>query len=191
MRRPILVVLFLVIPPTVAAVGAARLRLPRRFAVVEADGVYRGGFPSASQLRNLVADHGIRTVVNLTDDRPDDLREREEQAVCAEEGVQVRRFPMPGDGRADFGVLRAAGDAVADRGAWPVFFHCAAGKMRSNAVTAAYRMQHCGWTVDSALEELRQSHGLDPRDPKDRALEDHLRKYAAWLGAQPAPAHGP
>jgi len=181
MRRTIFLVLFLVVPPTIAAVGAHYTRLPKRYAEIEPGRLSRGAFPTAAQIRNMAEESRLRTIVNLNDDRPTDERERGESAAAAELRIGMLRFPMPGDGRADFETLSAAASAVGDQGRWPLFFHCAAGKMRSNAVTAAYRMKCCGWTADQAIDELRQTYWMDSSDGNDRALAEHLRNFEHWL----------
>jgi protein-tyrosine phosphatase len=56
-----------------------------------------------------------------------------------------------------------------------VYVHCAAGKQRSNAAVAAYRMRHCGWTLEQTLAELEEKYGLDRT--AEAALVEHLEKY--------------
>ena len=89
-------------------------------------------------------------------------------------------FPMPGDGRATFDLLDGAADAMADSRNGPTYFHCAAGKMRSGAALAAYRMKHCGWTYERAMTEAAQ-HDLDNDSENEKQLRQHLRKYAMYL----------
>ena len=190
MRRSILIVLALLIPPAATVVVAelnlvdvisVRLRYPRRFAEVEARRLFRGGYPSGRDLSNLLTDKDIRTVVSLTGE-VDQPHEREMLSALKRLKLRHLRFPMPGDGRVDdLGVLDKAADALNNAANWPIFFHCQAGKQRSNAVQAAYRMKHCGWTLEEALIELETRHGLD-REGDERPLAEHLAKYAKWLG---------
>lgn len=172
--------LALAAPPVAAIVGAEvreRQRYPRRFAEVVPNEVYRGGFPSVDDIVHLKEDKSIRTIVNLTGptDRPE---EREMLAKVESLGIHLLRFPMPGDGRGDFAMLEQAAVAIADQGNRPIFFHCAAGKQRSNAAWAAYRMKFCGWSVEEALAELERDYDLDRN--AERALCDHLRDYQRW-----------
>lgn len=39
----------------------------------------------------------------------------------------------------------------------PVYIHCKAGVDRTGCVVAAYRVWACGWTVDAAIQEMRQA----------------------------------
>src|SRR5215468_10460454 len=151
-------------------------RTPNRFAAVDAGRLYRGGYPDPAELRWLANSVGVRSVVSLMhDDSPAD-RSREEARTAASLGLQLKEFAMPGDGRADFELLDAAADAIADgMREGPVYLHCSAGKQRSNAATAAYRMKHCGWTADQAIDELKVRFDLDPA--AEARLADHLRAY--------------
>ncbi|MFQ5411252.1 MAG: hypothetical protein ACE5EC_03105 [Phycisphaerae bacterium] len=179
MRRTLLIVIALFIPPTLTVVIPEWTRYPRRFAEVEPGHLYRGGYPSAEHIRNLSESRGIRTVVSLTGkiDNP------EEQALIetmAELQINHRRFPMPGNGCGEMKMLDAAADALNRRADWPIFFHCKAGKQRSNAALAAYRMKYCGYTLEAALKELEDHYDLD-RNGKEKELADHLAKYARTL----------
>lgn len=150
------------------------LFLPHRFRQVEAGRLYRGGDPSTDELARLARKYGVRTVVSMLDDKPrgaDNIRELQRAEQC---GLRFFNYPMPGNGLGDFDALDAAADRLAERENGPIYFHCAAGKNRSGAVQAAWRMRHCGWTIDQALAELRD-FGMDPIE--DKKLADHLRNY--------------
>ncbi len=185
MRRTLLIVVLLLTPPA-ATIGLTKLieqrRFPRRFAEVVPGRMFRGGFPSAEEARHLKDDRGVKTLVSLTG-QTDDKDELLMLDTARRLGIKTLRFPMPGDGRADFEQLDRAARAVAEQQDWPVFFHCAAGKQRSNATLAAYRLGYCGWSVEEALSELENHYDLDPEDEK--ALCDHLRAYARWLRTRP------
>jgi len=172
-----LLILALVIVPVTTAIVVDSQRYPRRFAVVEDGRLYRGGFPTGKHIEHLADDLAIRSIVKLTDgtNSPRDL---EEHRSAMRLNVQLHAFPMPGDGRAPYPTLSAAADAIADVENQPVFWHCAAGKQRSNAALAAYRLKHLGWSLEQVLEELEQ-YDLD-RDA-ERELVDHLAGFDAWL----------
>lgn len=183
MRRAASIVLLLIIPPGATLVVSEVQRYPKRFAEIEADRLYRGAYPSAEQLRNLVGDWNIQTVVSLTGA----VRTPEERGMLAAmRGLNLNhlRFPMPGNGCGDFAGLDQAADALADEAKGRIFFHCKAGKQRTSAVLAAYRMRHCGYSLGEALEELEGRYDLD-RTGKERVLVDHLTRYAAHLGLPP------
>lgn len=95
-------------------------------------------------------------------------------------GIHAVRIPMPGNGCGDFAALDRAADVLNNADNYPIFFHCQAGKQRSNAALAAYRMRHGGWSLDQALKELEDRHGLD-RHGKESVLVDHLADYEKHL----------
>lgn len=177
MRRTLLLIFVLLVPAGTVAVVTGLTRYPRRFAELDAGRLYRGGYPSAGQIRHLVEDFHVAKIVNLTS-KANDSREREERAAAEDLGLCLVQIEMPGDGCADFDKLDQAADAMADKIAWPVFIHCAAGKQRSNAALAAYRLRNCGWSLGQALQELDR-HGLDRE--KERALCDHLAAYSKYV----------
>lgn len=179
MLRTILLALALLIPPGATAVVSKLQNHPKRFAVVEPGKLYRGGYPTAKHLQNLKEQEHIRTIVSLTGvvDKP---HEREMLAAKEKLGLLHRRIAMPGNGCAEFGDLDRAADALNVKEDRPIFFHCQAGKQRSNAVLAAYRLKHCGWTLEETLTELETHHGLDP-ESKEKKLVEHLTNYAKWL----------
>jgi len=175
----------LVIPPVAAAVLDAQSRVPNRFAEVESGRLYRGGYPSGEHLQSLAGRYDIKTIVNLTAAKreagqPSSPTAAEELDAARRLGLQMIIFPMPGDGRATFDLLDGAADAMADTRNGPTYFHCAAGKMRSGAALAAYRMKHCGWTYDQAMAEA-ENYDLNDDSENEKQLRQHLRKYAMYL----------
>lgn len=186
MRRTILLILLLIVPPaaTIAMPHLLELRnVPRRFVEVESGKIFRGGFPDVGDIEYLSRVKGVRTIVSLTG--PTD---RENEAAMLAEakrlGLKLYRFPMPGNGRGDYVSMDRAAAAVADEANWPVFFHCAAGKQRSNAVLAAYRLRYCHWPIGKVKVELENRHDLDQSDEKERSLWEHIEGYARRLSRE-------
>jgi tyrosine-protein phosphatase SIW14 len=111
---------------------------------------YRGGQPDAKDIATL-KELGIMTVVNLRNDGP---REEEAWVRAAEMqyfNVQLSTTrPATREQTAEF--LRL----VSTPAHWPVFVHCAAGKHRTGAMTAVYRITHDSWTADQAYKEMKQ-----------------------------------
>lgn len=173
MRRTLLIVLALLAPPVAVMVADGLTRWPKRFAEILPDSLYRGAYPTAAQVDRLAHELHVRTILNLTGDQGDE-RERQARDAAAARDVAVVSLPLPGDGRADFDILDQAAAVLADDARRPLFFHCAAGKQRSNVVLAAYRIKHCGWSLQRVFEEL-DAHGLDREEEKP--LCDHIRAY--------------
>lgn len=185
MRRILMLIAVLVIPPIGAALLDARAQMPNRFAEVEAGRLYRGGYPSGEHLQSLQSRYNIKTIVNLTDARAkagsaESRTAAEEREAASRLGMNMLIFPMPGNGQAVFAVLDEAADAISNKQNGPTYFHCAAGKMRSGAALAAYRMKHCGWSYTRAMDEAGV-YDLGGDSENDVALRQHLRKYAMYL----------
>jgi protein tyrosine/serine phosphatase len=182
MRRTTLLILVLLIPPAAAGALSEYLRqqqFPRRFAEVEPGQLYRGGRPTAEDIRRLHRDKKLRTVLSLTGETrrgaEDDMVD-----VTRQLGIRHVRIPMPGNGVADsYEPLDQAVDILSAAENRPVFFHCAAGKQRTSAVLGAYRLKHDGRPLPIVLAELQREYGLDTRD--ERELVDYLRGYDRYL----------
>jgi protein tyrosine phosphatase (PTP) superfamily phosphohydrolase (DUF442 family) len=151
--------------------------LTKRFYVVEAGAIYRGGWQQPWPLRRLTRQHGFRTILNLAC-RPDEPDADGEGAVVREFGLHWHRLLMPGTGRGSFQQLDAAADVLADPALRPVFVHCDGGRHRTNMALAAYRIKHCAWSMDQVVGEL-QRYGFDPAE-HGRQLR-HLHDYVAHV----------
>ena len=106
--------------------------------------LYRGAEPDDSCLDHLAA-RGVRTIVNLRDERDASERERLRAAAL---GMAYVNLPMSGFGRPALPLLAP--------GAGPVFVHCKRGRDRTGVVIAAYRMAHEGWAADRAVDEAKR-----------------------------------
>lgn len=122
----------------------------RRFAEIR-PGLARGGDPGEEGLRYLRG-RGYRTIVSF-------LTSPSESAFVVQSGMQYVHIPMrsglfgadpPTDDQ-----VRQFLSIVQDSTRYPVFIHCHAGKDRTGAMSAIYRMESCGWTADEAVDEMK------------------------------------
>jgi len=154
-----------------------------RFALIR-PGLARGGEPNQGGLTYL-RDHGYRTVVSF-------LTNSAESSWVVNSGMRWIHIPMrsglfsaqpPTQDQ-----VRQFLSVVTDSTQYPVFIHCHAGKDRTGAMSAIYRMEACGWTKDEALAEM-DSFGFSGRY---RRLRGYVEAYAgptsATSTAQAAPA---
>ena len=179
MFRTAVIIVALLAPPATTAIVTRLQNFPNRFAEVIPGRLYRGGYPSAQNVRHLQQSNHIRTILSLTG-KVDKPIERNMLATASALGIHAVRIPMPGNGCGNFEALDRAADVLNNADNWPIFFHCQSGKQRSNAALAAYRMRHGGWSLDDALRELEEHHDLDP-DGKESVLVDHLTAYEKHL----------
>ena len=175
---------------------------PRRFVAVIPDHLFRSGWIDRHLVEDVLRDHRIELVVDLTgDDVPSAERDAEQLAV-RHLGIEYRRFPLRGDGTGDVVEYADAVAAIANAQAQrlPVLVHCAAGDKRSGGVVAAYLLLVRGASVAEAKEEIgRFSKRGIPSDTVLRYLDDHLAEIAERVkvdgcvlapGSTPAPVLG-
>jgi protein-tyrosine phosphatase len=147
-----------------------------KFLVVEPGKLYRGAWQQTWPMKGIIRDFHIKTIVALAhpDSNPLSIRERQ---LATDMGVRWLHIPIveestsQGERKTVADALERAADALADPQNQPVYFHCHHGVNRASMVQMAYRMLHCGWTHDRALNEIAQSpfglvpvqHGVDYR----------------------------
>jgi protein tyrosine/serine phosphatase len=165
--------------------GVAKDRLiPKRWAAVEDGCLYRSGQLSATLVKRTLARHGIKVIVALTGNDPQDKDQAAEVKEAAELGIELLRFPLLGDGTGDVNNYAGAVAAViqAERQGKPVLVHCAAGAQRTGGTIAFYQLLVDKKPPAAVIQEL-QHHGWDPkRNPKLLPyLNENLGKIATIL----------
>jgi len=168
--------------------GVAKDRLiPKRWAVVEGHNIYRSGQLSSSLVKRTLAQHGIKVIVTLTGDDPQDKDQRAENQAAAELGIDLLRFPLNGDGTGDVHQYADAVAAViqAERQGKPVLVHCAAGAQRTGGAIALYQLLVDRKPPATVIRDLRH-HGWNPkRNPNLLPyLNENLGQVAAILQDQ-------
>jgi len=158
---------------------------PKRFFEVVPGRIYRSGYLEQGPLRRVIDQHGLKTVLALLNDEPEDPDQQRENRILAEKGVKLIRIGMPGNGLADFDLLDQAATMLADASTHPVLVHCSAGVNRTGAVVAAWRMKYCGWDPDRAIDEAQRCGWSPWKNPE---LRDHLREYHRTRVASSQPA---
>jgi protein tyrosine phosphatase (PTP) superfamily phosphohydrolase (DUF442 family) len=116
------------------------------------DNYYRGGQPKREDYARLAA-LGIRTVVDLRQDGPDD-----EQRLVENAGMTFYSIPMTASYPPSEFVIHRFLQLVNDPANQPVFVHCEHGHIRTGLTTAVYRITHDGWTADQAYAEMKKYH---------------------------------
>jgi protein tyrosine phosphatase (PTP) superfamily phosphohydrolase (DUF442 family) len=158
--------------------------IPKRWAAVEGHSIYRSGQLSAALVKRTLASHGIKIIVALTFDDPQDKDQAAEMKAASELGIELRRFPLDGYGTGDINQYAGAIAALmeAERQGKPVLIHCAAGVQRTGGLIAFYRLLVDRKPPADVLQELRQ-HGWSPKqNPKLLPyLNENLGRLATIL----------
>ncbi len=135
----------------------------RNFRIVRDDVLYRSGQLSLDGLKQIVQQHGIRTVISLRDaarpgELPPDVRE---ENWCLLEDINYHRFP-PRSWEGPNNTVPVADNVhrfleiMDDPKNYPVLVHCFAGSHRTGAYCAIYRMEFQHWTNADALDEMKE-----------------------------------
>ena len=121
-----------------------------RFAEIR-PGLARGGEPDEAAIQYL-RDRGYKTIVSF-------LADPDESTFVVEHGMKYVHIPIrsgpfscptPSDDQ-----VRQFLSVANDTTLYPMFIHCHAGKDRTGAMAAIYRMEACGWSNDEAVEEMK------------------------------------
>jgi tyrosine-protein phosphatase SIW14 len=134
----------------------------RNFHVVRDGVLYRSGQVSLDGLQRICHDYQIKTVITLRDaQRPGDPPpDRADEEWCIKEEINFVRITPRAWEAADGSAPAAQGVAVflqvmKDPANYPVLIHCLAGKHRTGAYCAVYRMECEKWTNQQAIEEMK------------------------------------
>ena len=150
-----------------------------RFAEIR-PGLARGGAPGEAGLRYL-KEHGYKTVVSF-------LPDPAESAWVVQAGMKYVHVPM----RSSFFFadtptkeqIHQFLEIARDSTQFPAYIHCKAGKDRTGAMTAIYRMEVCGWTAEEAVDEMR-AFGFSSRYGR---LMDYVQAYSVAPSPSPMTA---
>ena len=125
------------------------------FGVVEPGRVYRSRQPDREFLEYLKSRRGVKTILCLKIEEDEAfVLERE---FCKNNGIAFeqlpikswRRWPEPDEIKDFFKILD-------DPANYPVLFHCQAGRDRTSAIAAIYRLKYQKWTMRKALAEMNK-----------------------------------
>jgi protein tyrosine/serine phosphatase len=113
---------------------------------------YRGGHPKHDDYAYL-SSIGVKCVIDLERRSGDAEKEKVESA-----GMRFCRIPMSDSEKPTAQQVEEFLKIVNDPKNQPFFLHCHAGRDRTGAMAAIYRMAHDGWNADKAYAEMKQYH---------------------------------
>jgi protein tyrosine/serine phosphatase len=153
--------------------ATAPARAPRNFGSVS-EGVYRGGQPSSCAELAYLQSLGVKSILKLND--PSEPLEKEEAQRM---GFRVASFAFNPRtiGRAETcGDVRSALAFLRDRGNWPVYIHCTAGKDRTGYLAGLYERLDLGRSVSDVMNELHHYGHRAVRSAAFSQIDDELRR---------------
>lgn len=133
----------------------------RNFRVVREGVLYRSGQLTPEGLKQVIHDYRIKTVVTLRAARQagEPHPDRAEEEYCVSQELNYYRLPPKpwsdpdGEVPAEENVQKFL-EIMNDAGNYPVLVHCYAGKHRTGAFCATYRMSCEGWSNAQAIKEM-------------------------------------
>jgi protein tyrosine/serine phosphatase len=135
------------------------------------DRYFRGEQPDTRQFEALAA-LGVKTIVDL---RRWHVQAEEKKVRAA--GMRFVSVPLSAKVPPSDADIRRFLEAVSDPANQPVFVHCEAGRDRTGAVTAIYRLTYDHWSLKRAVSEMRQYGFHDGND----VLKEYVEQYAQRL----------
>ncbi len=158
------------------------------FHVVKPGQAYRSGQLAPEQFQKVIADYGIRTVVNLRGDGGEAEWYRRERLAVAEAGGRLENSmlaAMPAPTVRDLSRLVRLLDAAPR----PVLLHCCSGMDRSSFAAAVFLLLASDATLAEARAQMSWRYG-HLASGRSSCLDRVLDQYAAWLTSQGLD-HGP
>jgi protein tyrosine/serine phosphatase len=152
----------------------------RKFGVVIPGVLYRSGQPEERGWRYLKDHYGIRTVIDLREDMPNEPWAVLETNFCAANGIRYVKLPVGHDGLTDE-QLAVLVKTVSDPRCQPVLVHCKLGRSRTGITIAAYRVVAQGWSYEAALAESQRYKGT-----MNSPYRAYLKGLAEGRGWRPA-----
>jgi protein tyrosine/serine phosphatase len=138
--------------------GFAWLRPTDNFHVIKDGQAYRSGQLDGESFKFVFDINGIRTVINLRGENPDELWYQQEVAATLEKGVTLANIPMSAKSLPSRETLLAIYDTITTA-EYPILIHCQAGADRTGAVSAIWRMVILGEPREAAQAELSLWYG--------------------------------
>ncbi len=171
-RRLIMMIGALVLVPALGAGGwALSLRLTGNIHIVAEGKVWRSAQLSPDSLKRVLSDHGIKTVINLRGNHPEEEWYRAERAATDALGVRHVSLPLSATIEPDDATLTAL-VSLMRQAEQPILIHCEAGADRSGLASALYRLIIEGDTPADASAQLSFRYGHFPWGPSRTGAMD-------------------
>ncbi len=159
-------------------------RTALNFHVLEEGRAYRSAQPFLTDIKDVVEEYGVKTIINLRGAQPGEFEYEQEREIARALGVELenigmsaRRLPHEEDLKK---LLR-----LFDEAEYPIWFHCQAGADRTGEAAAIYAMEHMGQSREEALEQLTPKFlHLESKRPAKRYFIREVYQGKEWAMTQ-------
>lgn len=130
---------------------------PVRVVDTSADGtpiLIRSPQPDSSDLEELKAEYGIKTILNLRGGQLDEAWFLEELDYAVINNVKLISVRLSGKHQPQPHALAQIYRVLENPDNWPILVHCQGGIHRTGLIVAIYRIKYQGWSKKDALDEL-------------------------------------
>lgn len=155
-----------------------------RYGEVDSGALYRSPQPNEEQLEKAISEYGIKTIINLRGENPDEKWFQKEKKVADKHGVLLVNISMSARSLPHRSNLIKLLDTFRDAPK-PILVHCKAGVDRTGEASALYQMIYMQYSKEEALKML---------SPQWAHFEKNMpaKKYFVrdvWQGEEWARAH--
>lgn len=128
----------------------------KRFAAHDAGKVYRSAYLEPGVVQQLVAQHKIRTVVNLCEEAEAPGRIEAERKAAEAAGAKFVNLVFPKNKTSDlnYDSIRAMEALFADESAYPIYVHCQHGLERTAKALSMYDIARRGMPANESLGSM-------------------------------------
>jgi protein tyrosine/serine phosphatase len=156
--------------------------IQKNFDTVVPGKIYRSGQPRKAQLEDWIQEYGLRSILALRHGVPQYERE-----LAESHGVKIYHVPISAVKGLEEGQWEAIRSILTDERNLPILVHCHGGGDRSGIVTALYRVEVQGWSLDKAIREMNLHYHVPLRYPcLQRQLREHFQEAFVKGSAQEA-----
>jgi len=146
---------------------------------IVAPGIMRSSQPSEANLQLLKDYCGLKTILNLRNDKEKVEWERQ---LAEKLGIDFINIPMSGGQKQGTERIEECLNIMQDKARQPVLVHCWGGKDRTGMICAAYKMKYENWNLKDALFEML-SYGYSRSCCFQ--LEESLSSWDLWRKKKP------
>jgi protein tyrosine/serine phosphatase len=140
---------------------ALGLRLSGNIHAVDEGKIFRSAQLSPDHLKALIRDEGIKTIINLRGENPQEGWYRAEVEASTNLGVHYVSLPLSANEEPDDATLKVLIDTM-QKATYPALIHCEGGADRSGLASALYRLVILGDAPDQAARQLSFRYGHFP-----------------------------